>query len=236
MGTDIHGTFQKKATTEVVTVDNVLRTTWIDIEHSVPLNRHYFLFGILADVRNGSGFAGVDTGDPVKPIATPRGLPQDQVTFDDCIVFPAPLLLDGELAYNIWMGDHSYSWFYGSELLAWYDENKDRRVARRGVISKDEYLTWRTGDRTSPDSYSGWISGSGIRVVSEDEIAHLFRLDAPADPNSTLPMALRDDVDYTHVKVEWLQQIQGEVAYFFDAVKELMDQHGEVRFVFGFDS
>src|SRR4051794_16548380 len=39
--------------------------------------RNYDLFGILADVRNGRGFAGVKTGDGFVPIAEPRGLPDD---------------------------------------------------------------------------------------------------------------------------------------------------------------
>lgn len=39
--------------------------------------RNYHLFAILADVRNGHGFAGVKTGEGFIPIAPPRGLPDD---------------------------------------------------------------------------------------------------------------------------------------------------------------
>lgn len=39
--------------------------------------RSYNLFAILADVRNGYGFAGIPTGDGFVPIADPRGLPED---------------------------------------------------------------------------------------------------------------------------------------------------------------
>lgn len=41
------------------------------------VGRNYDLFAILADVRNGSGFAGCDTGDGYEPISMPRGLPSD---------------------------------------------------------------------------------------------------------------------------------------------------------------
>ena len=39
-------------------------------------NRNYKLFSFLADVRNGYGFAGVDTGNRIEPIADPRGNPE----------------------------------------------------------------------------------------------------------------------------------------------------------------
>lgn len=39
--------------------------------------RSYVVFAYLADVRNGQGFAGCDTGNSIVPIAEPRGLPHD---------------------------------------------------------------------------------------------------------------------------------------------------------------
>lgn len=39
--------------------------------------RRYDLFAILADVRNGYGFAGIPTGDGFNPISQPRGIPRD---------------------------------------------------------------------------------------------------------------------------------------------------------------
>lgn len=40
-----------------------------------PTGRNYNLFGFLADVRNGTGLAGVKTGEPVEPLFPLRGLP-----------------------------------------------------------------------------------------------------------------------------------------------------------------
>jgi len=40
-------------------------------------DRNYNAFAILADVRNGYGFAGCDTGDGFVPISTPKGFPDD---------------------------------------------------------------------------------------------------------------------------------------------------------------
>lgn len=39
--------------------------------------RNYDLFAILADVRNGRGFAGIPTGTGFNPISEPRGVPED---------------------------------------------------------------------------------------------------------------------------------------------------------------
>lgn len=65
MGTDIHGVFQRR---------NPETKQWEDIPHKYEMNRHYQLFAMLAGVRNGTGFAGVKTGEPVKPISEPRGV------------------------------------------------------------------------------------------------------------------------------------------------------------------
>lgn len=66
MGTDIHGVFQRHN-----------GAAWEDIASKYQQNRHYQLFAALAGVRNGVGFAGVPTGEAIKPIAEPRGLPAD---------------------------------------------------------------------------------------------------------------------------------------------------------------
>ena len=49
----------------------------VDREDAWYSDRCYSLFAILADVRNGFGFAGIPTGNPVIPISQPRGLPSD---------------------------------------------------------------------------------------------------------------------------------------------------------------
>ena len=45
--------------------------------HPPFAGRAYGAFGLLANVRNGVGVAGMDFGDPVEPISLPRGLPPD---------------------------------------------------------------------------------------------------------------------------------------------------------------
>jgi len=66
--------------------------------------RNYNEFAILANVRNGYGFAGVDTGDALKPISMPKGLPEDvskEVKFES----------------DEWGCDgHSHSWLTAREI------------------------------------------------------------------------------------------------------------------------
>src|SRR5262249_2591595 len=119
---------------------------------------NYNLFGILANVRNGSGFAGCDTGDGFVPISVPRGLPGD--VSDEV-----------RAETNRWGEDgHSHSWFTVAELLA-YDWTQTTRL--RGFVSAVNYYEWnrwRRQEGEGPDSYSGDIWGAGIEKVSEDEI------------------------------------------------------------------
>src|SRR5690242_3218591 len=82
---------------------------WRKADVNVPSDRNYWAFSVMADVRNGSGFAGCDTGKPVEPISKPRGLPADTSIADTDADFEDP-------AY-IWLGDHSHSWLLLSELM-----------------------------------------------------------------------------------------------------------------------
>lgn len=122
----------------------------VDYDSRFYTGRNYDLFAILADVRNGSGFAGCDTGDGFVPIDEPRGLPVDvspEVKADsdrwDC---------DG----------HSHSWFGLKELLSY---NWLQTTKQRGVMHAHSYLQWSWYDRfrgKGPDTYSGGIWGPGI--------------------------------------------------------------------------
>lgn len=222
MGTDIHGVFQRH---------DPATNTWVDIPHNYEQNRHYQLFAVLADVRNGYGFAGVVTGEPVKPIANPRGYPADFQVKDDIHRLvtlehmdprrrsyrerdPEGYTSDGEDILDMWMGDHSHSWLISTEMLTWYAAAPV--VVQAGILSRSEYEAW---DKTSqPNSYCGGVSGPNVVIVDDDKIS------MEATPG------------WTYVRCHWDQKLAGELNYFFAEVKRLADEHGTVRFVFGFDS
>ncbi len=96
--------------------------------------RNYNLFGVLADVRNGTW------GEPVTPISQPRGFPADMVD---------PLPEDGDDAYRL--GDHSYSWLSLAEIDA-YDWTAPLKM--RGWVSHEVAEKFRA-DGIPPTSYAG---------------------------------------------------------------------------------
>lgn len=111
------------------------RERWYD-------GRNYSLFAILADVRNGHGFAGVDTGDPVVPISEPRGLPDDVAS-------------ETRSDSDEWGVDgHSHSHFTLAELMAfdWAQTITHRCWARqrRGLPSRFD----------GPDQYAAALQGA----------------------------------------------------------------------------
>lgn len=112
-------------------------------------------------------------------------------------------------------GDHTHSWLTADEILA-YAENAPT-VTHMGYVDRPDYEAW--DKKGKPSSYCGDVSGRDIVKVDHLEVE-----------NGTAP------ANWTHVRCEWPSGLRQELAYFFDEVARLKGQHGEVRFVFGFDS
>lgn len=213
MGTDIHGVFQRR---------NPSTKAFEDVPSNYRQDRHYQLFAVLASVRNGYGFAGVPTGQAVKPISEPRGFPADFLVKDEChptvsLDHMDPRRREWQNAddnLEVWMGDHSHSWLSGEELLGWWAHVPE--VIKTGVLDRAVYETW---DGTStPQFYCGGVSGRQVIVINDNAVEKAAKS------------------GWTHIRCTWTVQLSEELAYFFDEVKRLQDVHGEVRFVFGFDS
>ncbi len=303
MGCDIHPNFEKRVTREDDT------KVWEKIEHNYEGQRHYFLFGWLADVRNGYGFAGCDTGDAIKPLAMPRGLPTDMVAPEPEPPHSHEMHYDSD-EYRTWedwynnhdYGEHSQSWLTGEEIMKGLDEVGGTR--KRGVLTLAEYADW---DRKSePRSYNHGIGGGPSVTLSmeqadrinpkvcnyikgvTDALTHLGksgrwvrkRVMVEVRPHFSRWHHMykvggnytKCEAEITEFKLGWERKykikpskakqqrklrkyaarmgeinvrcqwtldnkaIREEFAYFTDEVKRLMDLHGEIRMVFGFDS
>src|SRR5271154_3790897 len=128
---------------------------WKRLRVHIPNNRNYYAFSVLAGVRNGFGFAGVVTGETVKPIAEPRGLPKDRATFKS---------QHGDDSYDdpeyVSFGDHSYSWVTLRELL---DYDLERPITIVGIITRQQKKDLDAG--TNPDT---WCSAKSR--MTEDDI------------------------------------------------------------------
>lgn len=197
MGTDIHGIMQKRVNNQ-----------WEDIAFDYAEDRHYQLFAVLAGVRNGYGFAGCPTGEPVEPIASPRGLPDDFYVVDG--EHPST---DEDGPAEKWMGAHSFSWLTGQEMLGGYERLP--AVTKCGVLSRKDFEQWDKQSR--PESYPGGVSGRDVVLVNSVE-------EAERTPG------------WNYIRCTWQQSLKEELAYFFEEVKKLVQEHGEIRYVFGFDS
>ena len=221
MGTDIHGVFQRQ---------NPESKVWEDIPHNYPMERHYQLFAVLAGVHNGTGFAGVKTGERINPIAEPRGYPEGFVSkafeegceCDDLHPITSAEVIDPRRRewradgdpMSIWMGDHSHSWLTADEMLAWFETAPT--VVHTGILARGVYEEW--DHKSRPASYCGGVSGWNVVLVEDNAVMR------DLTPN------------WTHIQCEWDASLKTELAYFFDEVARLKREHGEVRFVFGFDS
>jgi hypothetical protein len=116
-------------------------------------SRNYNLFAILADVRNGVGFAGIKTGEGFISISEPRD-------------FPLDLSDDGRLTSDSLSDDyHSRSWLTLKELME-YDWNQ--LTVRQGWVTKPEYDEYKK--EGVPSSFCGGVSGLSVRHISNDEM------------------------------------------------------------------
>jgi len=156
MGCDIHLYAEKRVDGAWVSAD-----TWTDDEYEPGrkkvaysgrfyTGRNYDLFSILADVRNGVGFAGVKTGDGFVPMADPRGLPSD---CSDAV----------RAESDAWDADgHSHSSLTVAEIMA-YDWTQTTR--KSGWVDPVGWAEWKSSG--APNSWCGMISGGGVSFVPE---------------------------------------------------------------------
>lgn len=241
MGTDIHFYTEVRQDDEWVTA-NIWKADkeygYMEADEMYD-SRCYSLFGILANVRNGSGFAGCDLGDGFKPIAEPRGIPKDA----------CPEILQE------WKdsGDHTPSWLLLSELLKY---NWCMKTNQRGVLTVEEYVNYlhsykyKYTEDKCPDNYCGGCSGQNIIYMTREQIDNLISVINADD------MRDHDKAKYifeelqkelpkgksVYLSIEW------ETAYYL-TVKEFLsttipklltlsqsDTFDDVRIVFWFDS
>lgn len=180
------------------------------------LGRHYRFFAFLANVRNGSGFAGCDTGDAVKPIAKPRGVPEDaSQEYKDAV---------DELG-----GDgHSHSWFTAKELV---DADWDQTTVERGYISLSDYPRFKEQGNMDDMSSCGDVFGRNVIKLTEADAATLLE--------QATPESLKKDDRY-YVNVEYRCPLKQELSYEYDTwlpvVLALHEDPTRIRMCFFFDN
>lgn len=173
--------------------------------------RNYDLFAMLADVRNGSGFAGCDTGDGFVPISMPKGLPDD--------------VSNGvKERYEDWCNDgHSCSWLTLNELLSydWYGQ----KTKHRGYFSLESYKKFKNGEENF--GCCGDVSGQNVIKINPEEYDTMLKENAFNHFKSY------------YVHCEWESTYFESAEYFVKDVLPKLKELGTpdtVRLVFWFDN
>lgn len=230
MGTDIHSIAQ-------VNRDGQWQTVAVGIDGD---QRSYNTFAMLANVRNGYGFAGCRTSTGFPVIHEQRGLPEDleadenaglRVNKSDLVcawdwdgnVKPINSLEAWHVKYideePLYLGDRSFSWCTLTELRT-FIENVAKKTETRivGVVDLAAYnLHKQTGQRYT--DWCGMISGPGIVVESD-----------PPGPRAT------------HVQTSWpVNAAESSRLCEIEAALSLVAERTgaapeSIRFVYGFDS
>ena len=171
--------------------------------------RNYDLFAILANVRNGRGFAGIKTGEGFNFISHPKGLPVN-------VSSEIKDISDG------WDCDgHSHSWFTVQELKGF---DWGQLTMQRGVITLSEYQSLKASDKSEPNSWCGSISGPNIVVIDEDEVEDYLQKPSTKD---------------IHVNYHWGSMYNESCDFFLKNTLPTLESLGDtenVRIVFFFDN
>lgn len=212
MGCDIHIFAEVKTEGKWTKVGNIFKG-WREGEliDEPYCGRNYDLFAILADVRNGRGFAGVVTGSGFNPICEPKGIPDDV----------SPEIKEDS---DRWNGDgHSHSWLTIQELLN-YDWNQ--LTVKSGVVSEVEYKEYKKSG--SPSAWCGSVSGGSVMNVDNDVMDKVISSKKPLYPGKSI-----------YTRVEWGSTYRERVSNFLDETMPALQKLGNpenVRIVFWFDN
>jgi len=126
-------------------------------------DRSYKLFAILADVRNGRGFAGVKTGEGFNPIAQPKGIPEDATAEYR------------EVADSWGIDGHSHGYFTLRELL---DYNWTQTTKLQGWCAFKEWADWfgwKRANGEGPNSYCGGVGGGSVKHIEPQQMDELVK-------------------------------------------------------------
>ncbi len=225
MGCDIHLYTERLENGKWVTADRWTPDEYepgrmcVEYENRIYSGRSYYLFSILADVRNGRGFAGVKTGEGFIPISEPKGIPED------CCA-------EYRRASDEYGSDgHSHSYFTVAELLA-YDWTQVSCL--QGWINGPEFAEWNRYRRSrgkGPEQSCGGVDGPDVRHLSLQEMeSETAKMDE---------RQIATELHWTYCLAEWTEPYyQCAKGFLSEAMPKLwaMGKPDDVRIVFFFDN
>lgn len=180
-------------------------------------SRNYDVFGMLANVRNGWGIAGIITGFEFNVIALPRGIPQDV----------SPKVQEENEQWNDNGYSHGHSFLTLKELIE-YDW--EQVTKRHGVVNSREYMDAKE-NKGEPKRWCVGVAGRKVKLVSNKKMDKVIL----AGDNNLANY-------YTVVKWEELYKDRADSFYsvFLPELKEFAKSSNlseeDVRIVFWFDN
>jgi len=189
------------------------------------LNRDYDLFAVLANVRNGRGFAGCLTSTAFDSISDQRGLPEDITT---------------EAQESCW-GDHSDTWVSLAGILAF---DWTRSTTHYGVVSAREFEQW---DRMkewepAPRSYCGDVTGGQTKKISPTKMRSHIKETVGELRGAAYQEALEKLDPNLYTQISWEETYTYSTRQMWEKILppmlKLGSQYGpdNVRLVMNFDS
>ncbi len=198
-------------------------------------SRNYDLFAILANVRNGRGFAGCITGQGFNPIDLPRGLPADVTS-------------QVKRESDQWGSDgHSHSHFTVAEILSFDWTQKTGLQGWLNAVQAEDWLRVRSF-KPFPEEYCGDVTGWSVVKISMAEMETainriLCRFSEDGRPRGEqwkrAIEALEREMPHTYALAEW-QATYAECCKQFWTVTIprllTVGKPEDVRIVFWFDN
>lgn len=179
------------------------------------VGRNYNLFAVLADVRNGRGFAGVDSGDALNTISDPRGMPIDVTS-------------EVSEEADSWGDDghsHSYHTLATLELFDW-----NQVSIQRGIVDADGFRTLT--ENGSPNAWCGGVGGGRVKMINNAEMQ--TEVDRIKDGGNVAT------ISHLYTRVQWEEKYADCFPYFVNtfipALRQLCGDPDRCRIVFWFDN
>lgn len=186
------------------------------------VGRNYNLFSVLADVRNGYGFAGVYTGEQFVPIASPRGVPNDATP-------------EYREEVELWGRDgHSHSYVTLRELMD-YDWEQTRHGS--GIVNPGQYLVYKAKGR--PMSWAGDVFGGDVKHITNTQMDTFVKENDVQMPDNPFGF----DSYSTYTRVSWEETYRDAVGgkmldNWLTAIRRLapLASPEDIRVIFFFDN
>lgn len=195
-----------------------------------PEGRNYTLFALLANVRNGYGFAGCEIFNPIKHFEL-KGVPEE---LEDEV--------DNEGYYN--GGYHSYNHFTYQELVK--SKLWNQKITVKGFVKLNSFLEFiqaaKTDENATPSNYCGDVSGPNVVKLSG---AKLRLLEAKGELDAWLEQNVDLHTQSVYVKHSWEERTALKDSAFYswltsDEMEKLVYEDcggpDDVRLIVSFDS